>query len=393
MCYSDDDMPLAENTRQNWMIAALIAVVFGGVAGWITSSATIIPSLQQVQELVRQTARSSNQVVTSTAVQIIPIRSSVDEESSLPEALRSGRSTPTLLVFRATPQGAEAPVFAQEGIAPAIALTADGWLVVPTSALPATVRLADLTIGWQRVLYPLTKGVRDLASGLTFLKIEAQNLPVAALVSRVEIELGQSVWSETSPNQYTQNAVLRIGSSANPAIPLVSDQWNQKFILTNASLPFVSAVWDGRGRLVGISESSSGTKSVIPADAIRSGLTSLLKTGDIRRPTLGVRSIDLANVYLPKSAKPLPSKGAWLIGDKKGNLLAISSTSTAAKLLREGDVIERIDNDILDGTWTLSERVLEYRPGSEVTVTGLREGKTFQAQVTFGTAVTSEPLK
>ncbi len=387
-------MSPAINTRQIWIIAALIAVIFGGTAGWMSSSATIIPSLQEVQELVRQASRSNaNQNATSTPVQIIPVRLSDEAFLTLPESLRSGRATPALSVFRATVQSSEALIFAQEALAPAVALTADGWLVLPSSAIPSSFRLADLSIGWQRSFYTPTKGLRDQATGLTFLKINAQNLPVAALVSRIEIEPGQSVWSETLPNQYTQNTVLRIGSSLNAATPTQSDQWNRKFILTDASVSAVSAVWDARGRLVGLSESSTSTKSVIPADAIRSGLTSLLSTGDIRRPTLGVRSIDLANSYLPRGAKALPTKGAWLTGEKKGSLVAVSPTSVASKVLREGDVIERIDNDILDGTWSLSERVLEYRPGSEVTITGIRDGKAFQARVTFGSAITSEPLK
>lgn len=380
--------------RQIWLVSIVLAIIFGGAAGWLTSSATLLPDLQRVQDLVSQVTRPNNTQPTSTStqVEIIPVQPADAGYETLPESLSSGRATPTLSVFRADQKNAEALTFAQDQFAVAVALTADGWLVVPSSALPASTRLADLSIGWQHRLYTPTKGVRDLATGITFLKIDAQNLPVAGLVSRVDVDLTQTVWREAVPNQYAQSAVLRIGQISPSATSLSSDQWNRRFLLTDAASGSASAVWDTRGRLIGISETSS-TKAVIPADVIRSGLSSLLATGDIRRPTLGVRYIDLSDSYLSSSAKALPEKGAWLQAEKKGSSPAVASTSAAAKVLREGDVIERIDNDVLDGRWSLAEHVLEYRPGSQVTVSGIRDAKPFQAQVTFGSAVTSELLK
>ena len=126
---------------------------------------------------------------------------------------------------------------------------------------------------------------------------------------------------------------------------------------------------------------------------MRSALTSLLNRGEIRRPTLGVRYVDVSETYSRVTDRAMPQKGALLRAEKRGALPAVAATSPAKNVLREGDVIERIDRDILDGTWTLAERVLEYLPGASVTIGGIREGKPFEARVTFGEARTSEILK
>jgi S1-C subfamily serine protease len=61
--------------------------------------------------------------------------------------------------------------------------------------------------------------------------------------------------------------------------------------------------------------------------------------------------------------------------------------------LADGDVIERIERDILDGTADLGERLFEYRPGASVSVSGRRRKDAFQAEVTLGAEVVSENLK
>lgn len=387
------------SSRQIWLVSAFIALAVGGTAGWVTSSTVVQPGLQRAQELLRQALQSKDQwnnnasSTQPTPVQIIPVQPTDGAQLALPESLRGGRATPTLSLFRVASGATSQLVYGQDQSASVVALTADGWVVLPTAALPATVKLSELAVGSQHRLFVPKKGLRDRATGLTYLKIDTQNLPVATLVSRTSLELGQSAWREEVPNQYTETALLRVGSLGASSVPLSSDTWSRRLILTErGTASSTAAIWDARGRLIGLAD-AAGATTVVPADAIRTGLTSLLATGDIRRATLGVHAIDLADTYVSADRAALPTKGAWLQGDRKKTLLAVSATSTAKEVLRENDVIERIDNDILDGTWGLAEHVLEYRPGAEVTLTGLRDGKTFTVPVKFGTAVTSEELK
>src|SRR5262249_51533658 len=118
-----------------------------------------------------------------------------------------------------------------------------------------------------------------------------------------------------------------------------------------------------------------------------------LQNGDIRRASLGVRAFDLSGLSLDMPSSTLPSLGAWLHADRKTGATAVSAKGSSAKLLMDGDVIERIESEILDRTADLGERLLDYRPGVTVNVTGVSKGQAFQTQVMLGTETVSETIK
>lgn len=310
--------------------------------------------------------------------------------SGLPAAFRAGRASPTLPLFKLDSRSKEEFVFAQESSGLAIALTADGWLVTSGAGMTSG-RVNELVVGWKGKLYQPERAIRDTSTGLVYLKITGTDLPAAALASRSDVELGEPVWIESVSGQYAPNTLVRFGMATGSQPTFSSDQWNRRYILAYASVHPFASVWNERGQLVGFAESGKG--EVLPADAIRTALSSLLNRGAIHRPSLGVRYVDISETYTREAERATADKGALLRGDKRATLPAIAATSPAKQVLQEGDVIERIDRDILDGTWTLAERVLEYVPGATVTIAGVRQKQPFEARVTFGDVITSEILK
>jgi S1-C subfamily serine protease len=71
----------------------------------------------------------------------------------------------------------------------------------------------------------------------------------------------------------------------------------------------------------------------------------------------------------------------------------VENKGAAAKFLKEGDVIERIDNDVIQDATDVAERLEEYRPGTILPVYGMRAGSPFQMNIALGEVVTSELLK
>ena len=347
------------------------------------------PSLDRLSQAVLRLEARVATTTRETPVEPISLQRT-DVYPGLPAALRVGRASPTLPLFRLDGRSADDLLFAAESSVSAVAVTGDGWLV--TSGLGMTpARLGDLAIGWKGKLYTPDRVIRDTSTGLAYLKIAATDLPAAALAARVDVEIGEPVWLEAAAQQYAPNALVRLGMATTTQATFSSDQWNRRYILAAPAVGSFASVWNERGQLVGLAEGGKG--EVLPADAVRSALTSLLNRGEIRRPTLGVRYVDVSETYSRSTDRAMPQKGALLRAEKRGALPAVAATSPAKNVLREGDVIERIDRDILDGTWTLAERVLEYLPGASVTIGGIREGKPFEARVTFGEARTSEILK
>jgi S1-C subfamily serine protease len=147
--------------------------------------------------------------------------------------------------------------------------------------------------------------------------------------------------------------------------------------------------------LVGILEAAdeAGAWRVLPAAPIGSALAQFLQNGSIQRASLGVRSYDLSSVTVDAPSSTLPSLGAWLHADRKTGAAAVNTKGVSAKSLRDGDVIERIERDILDGSADLGERLLDYRPGVAVNLTVSRKGEEMQIPVTLGTETVSETIK
>jgi S1-C subfamily serine protease len=156
-----------------------------------------------------------------------------------------------------------------------------------------------------------------------------------------------------------------------------------------------SAVWDSNGSLVGVIDSAAGERlHFIPATSIAASFDSLLSYGEIRHALLGVRALDLSSLRFDGDRGAWPATGALIRDDRKGTKLGILRDGPAAKAkLKAGDVIVRVERDILDGTADLGEVLSEYKPGSQVDVRILRGSSDLDVQVTLGSVVTSESLK
>jgi S1-C subfamily serine protease len=160
-----------------------------------------------------------------------------------------------------------------------------------------------------------------------------------------------------------------------------SDTWNKRFFLSGLRSTS-AAVWDERGRLVGV---ALDDEALLPAEALRTALTSILAKGDIRRPSLGVTYVDTAYTYTAQEGAPV--RGAIVSLDKK-----LPANAPVRQWLRDGDVIERIERDVLDANWSLAERLAEYQATATVTVAGQRQGVPFEVRATLAERVTSEVL-
>lgn len=272
-----------------------------------------------------------------------------------------------------------------------ISITADGWLVTAHSAI-GTTKLSDLFVVIQDRAYELEKGYKDLSTGLAYLKIQARDLPVASFASASDVSRGQLVFAE--PWQRWELQTISSIRSTEDVNPVVSEYANRRFLITGAALKNRTgmAIWDRAGRLVGIGERTTDEGwVVIPASFIDVSLSAIISDGMIKRASLGVRSQELSTLTSePNKANPA-NRGAWI--KPNHTLPAVTVNGPAAKFLQEGDVVQRIDRDILDGTADLGEHLLEYRPGSTVTIYGLRKGSPFTATVQLGSVTTSEAIK
>jgi S1-C subfamily serine protease len=212
-----------------------------------------------------------------------------------------------------------------------------------------------------------------------------------------DLSPGAEVWVESRPRIFLSGAVIDLSGRVNPNDAVSSEVVSRYIGLDGVSVAGDNgaAVWDPQGALIGVIVSAAGEpERVIPATSIASSFSSLLSSGQIRHAALGVRAVDLGTLRLDGSRGDLSVKGALLRDDKRIGKLAVAKDSAAAKAkLLAGDVILRVERDILDGTADLGEVLSEYQPGATVTLRILRNGKDMDVSVVLDSVVTSESLK
>ncbi|HVM90743.1 MAG TPA: S1C family serine protease [Verrucomicrobiae bacterium] len=378
------------------VVLCLLGALAGTAASWVSNEYQVIPQLQRLEDRVSRLA-----VATSTVTVPAPVQNPVEvvpvENRPLTPAYPAAfadRRTSALLLLVKRGKGDGLPVADERIFGAAVAVTSDGWIATPDAAI-AGQRLADMAVEVDGHVRPVEKGVRDLSTGVDYLKITASDLPTPAFARAGDIVMGAPVWRESAPLAIAPELVTAV-HVPNPLGPVSSERAARRFLVTApAGTQPGSAIWDGAGRLVGLIESVDdvGTARAIPAGTIGSALSQFLQTGSIVRASLGVRGYDLSGLTLDAPTSTQPELGVWLQPDRKTGATAVSPKGPSAKLLFEGDVIQRIERDTLDGTADLGERLGDYRPGVSVQISGMRKGQSFQAQVTLGTETVSESIK
>lgn len=376
--------------------ASLVGGSIGVIGAWLLISFWVMPQFGRLENLVR--SRPTPDASTSTA----PVIESVNVQPrplvpNYPSAIVTRRRSPVFAVVQRTAIAGKIVedrlVSSDREIGSAVSVTSDGWFVAPASLLSGT-RLADIGLVMDGRVRPIEKAVRDQATDVLYLKMTAQDLPPSTFVRAEDVNVGSAVWLEPRPQRLYPETIVHVRVAA-MTDAVESERAVRRFLVTGEAEDRWNgaAVWDADGRLVGLLDGKTrGGWRVLPAGNIVNALASLLATQEIRHAHLGIRALDLASAVVEGERAPLPLQGAWVRGERKTGAPAVIVQGPSANILQDGDVIERIERDILDGTSDLGERLLTYRPNASVTLTVQRKGKSAELPVTLGSKLFSEWL-
>lgn len=374
--------------------ALVLAIVTGALAGLAAAEWRLAPRLDRLSSLITASSTPGvfEPVPTEPEIEIIPLERR-PLASAYPSAFANRTASGVLTLVKRN--GADL-VTAERELGSAVALTADGWLLTTEAAL-ANLRLAELAVIRNGALVKIERAYKDHSTGLAYLKVDVRGLPVTTFVRPSDVLPGTAVWVETRPLRLRPESVIDT-RLANLTDAISSERALRRFLISGpeAANWSGSPVWDSGGRLLAVIDSwDVGHQAwrALPLGSLGRDLGSILSSGEIRRASLGVRGFDLAAITLDPRPAVLPRLGLWLRPERKTGLPAVAPAGPSAKLLRDGDVIERLERDILDGAADLGERLLEYRPGVEVTLYGRRASESLQVSVTLGNVLTSEQVK
>lgn len=281
-----------------------------------------------------------------------------------------------------TPQQQQ-PENREYGLGSGVIVTSDGYILtnhhVVDGAEDITVELTD-----RRTVSAKLIG-SDAPSDLAVLKVDLNNLSVVTLGNSDQVRVGDIVLAIGNPLGIGQTVTSGIISAKGRSTGL-SDGSFEDFLQTDAPINKGNsggALVNTNGDLIGInsqilspSGGNIGIGFAIPINMARSVMDQLLKGGKVHRGQLGV------------VVQPVTSDLAASLGMKEAKGVIVSSVqpgSGADKAgLRQGDVITALNDEAVNDSNELRNKVAGTPPGTQVTLTVLRENHEQQFKVTLG---------
>jgi len=230
----------------------------------------------------------------------------------------------------------------------------------------------------------------DIFSDVAVLKTDGNVPAVATLGNSDALDPGESVIAIGSPLGNFKNTVtVGVVSATGRSIDTGNGYQIEDLIQTDAAInhgnsggPLVNLA----GEVVGINtlvvrntnsgDVAEGLGFAIPVNTAEAIAGQIIQQGYFARPYMGIR-------YQPVNPQiatryDLPAQwGAYVM-----EVVADSPASTAG--LQQGDIITRIGDVTLDETHSYVNTLFTFKPGDQVTLTVLRDGKETQIQITLG---------
>lgn len=231
--------------------------------------------------------------------------------------------------------------------------------------------------------YDATVIGRDPSTDIALIKIDAKELPTLTYANSDEVRVGQWVLAVGNPMNLTSTVTAGIVSAKARNINILQyDQSRdvfpiESFIQTDAAVnPGNSggALVDSNGDLIGINSAIASTTGAytgysfaVPSNIVRKVAGDLMEFGSVQRAYIGV-SISDVDPDLAKEIGLDKPQGVFVKGLTDGGAAADAG-------MRNGDVIIKVGNIDVNNVPQLQEQIGKFRPGDQVTVTVLREGK------------------
>jgi S1-C subfamily serine protease len=141
------------------------------------------------------------------------------------------------------------------------------------------------------------------------------------------------------------------------------------------------------GQVIGVNTAIAGDAQnigfAIPINDVKGLIDQVIKTGQFKRPYLGISYIPLTADIASQYHLSVTS-GAFIVPSNGGSSSVLAGGPAAAAGLKEGDIITAVDNTKIDSTHSLTSLISQHQPGDKVNLTILRDGDTKHISVTLG---------
>ncbi len=234
----------------------------------------------------------------------------------------------------------------------------------------------------------------DPTNDIAFLKIEANNLPIAELGNSDNIQVGQSVVAiGNALGQYQNTVTTGVVSAVGRAIEAGdsssgSSESLENVIQTDAAInpgnsggPLVNLAGQVIGINTAIDQNGQSIGFAIPINTAKADVESVISKGKITRPMLGIRYIPITKEFAASNNLPV-TEGAYIYGSRTE--LGVIPGSPAAKAgLKNDDIVTKIGDNKITSSQSLSSIIAKYKVGDKVKISYLRDNKPETTEVTL----------
>lgn len=367
-----------------------ISASAGFVGGWIGSANRGGSAILTTASQGRRVAEEQSTLISTIAKEVGPSVVSVSVVS------RSRINDPFF-----GPQTSQ-----QESAGTGFIISGDGHVVTNRHVIPSGTTAVSLTMSDGTVLDDV-EVIGKTSDGdpldVAFLKIndsKGQELQPAVIGNSSDMQVGDIVIAIGNALGQFQNTVTSGIISGYGRSVEASDARGrnaeslQNLFQTDAAInqgnsggPLVNA----NGEVIGINTAVAGGSAqnigfAIPIDDARGLINSVLSKGSLERPYIGVRYVQLT----PGIAQQLEidsQEGAYIDGSNGSGVVTDSPASRAG--LMEGDVVIRINDQVVDSENTLSSVVGRFNVGDTVKVVLIRDGTELTVDLTIGAMPTN----
>jgi len=303
------------------------------------------------------------------------------------------------IVTESTAQSYFGYTTSQESAGTGIIISADGYVMTNKHVVSSTTKSIQVVTADGTTYKDVSFVGSDPNNDVAFVKIKgASNLTAVTLGDSSAMKVGQKVIAIGNAlgeyqNTVTTGIISALGRpvTAGDATGTETEQL-ENLIQTDAAInsgnsggPLVNLSGEVIGMNTAVASGAQGIGFAIPINDVKGMVKTLLATGKVQKPYVGVRYISITPDVVTQYNLSV-KKGAYITSGSGGQVAVVSGSPADKAGLKEGDIVTKVDNTAVDSTHPFASLIAQHSVGDKVTITYLRDGKESTVSVTLAAA-------
>ena len=356
----------------------LVSLSLGFLGGWAGSHSKSAQQTNGISKVDQKVILNESQLISDIAKSVGPSVVSIDVTSQTTQLDFFGRARSV----------------DQQSAGTGIIISKDGYIVTNRHVIPSGANTVSVTLADGTKLTNVEVVGRTADSDtldVAFLKVKdakGKTLTPAKLGDSSSVQVGDKVVAIGNAlgqfqNTVTSGIISGFGRSVQAGDESGSDSENlQNLFQTDAAInpgnsggPLVNI----NGEVIGLNTAVAGENAqnigfAIPINDIQGLIKSVLSTGKLQRPYLGVRYVTLTDDYAYQLNLTI-KRGAYIMPSQDGQPSIVPGSPAEKAGLKEKDIITKVDGTVINENNSLISLVSRKAVGDSVKLTVVRDGK------------------